>query len=226
MNDRLRSAFDNEPVPNDLEARLRARLDQTPQGAGISRWWLVAACLAMLAIAIGISQHAAQKKITALLGIGVSDHVHCAVAGVYPHQTRRVEMIDGLGPQFAPMLEPVVERASAGRPKPDAVESAHRCTVNGRAYVHIILRRDGMLISVILTRRSDTETFPLVTAARILHASGNASGIPLHDASLDGYSVSGFESGAWLGYVVSGFPVRQNDALAARVAPVVRGYAR
>ena len=49
------------------------------------------------------------------------------------------------------MLQPVIDEASAGPPTPDAVESAHRCTVNGRAYVHIILRRDGMLISVILT---------------------------------------------------------------------------
>lgn len=222
MNDRLRSAFDSEPVPADLESRVRARLDQAT-GASIGRpWGMVAAGVSMVAIVLGISQYAAQKKTTALLGIGVSDHVHCAVAGAYPRQTRRIEMIDGLGPQFAPMLEPVVERASAGQSTLDAIVSAHRCTVNGRAYVHIILRRHGSLISVILTRRSGNETFPVALAARIAHASG----IPLHGGSLDGYSVTGFESGAWLGYVVSSLPVRQNDALAARVAPVMQRYAR
>ena len=119
------------------------------------------------------------------------------------------------------MLQPVIDRAADGRATPDAVESAHRCTVNGRAYVHIILKRGGALISVILTRREAGEAFPRTLAARLIRASG----VELHQESLEGYAVSGFESGRWLGYVVSGLPAAENGALAARLAPVVRRFA-
>jgi hypothetical protein len=219
VNRRFRDAFENEPVPNDLEAQVRARLAQSQPSRGLD--WKPVAGVSMLVLVLVLTQYYAGKKIVSLLRIGLDDHVHCAIAGVYPHQTQRVEMIDGLGPQFAPMLQPVIDQASLGRPTPDAVQSAHRCTVNGRSYVHIILRRDGVLISVILTRRSSTEVFPRAIAARVVHASG----ITLHDDSLDGYAVSGFESGAWLGYVISGLPAPENDALSARLAPVVRRFA-
>jgi len=223
MNDRLRAAFDHEPVPRDLEARLRARLAGMQPGAprfGLD-WQFVAASILMFVVVGGLAQYYAQKRIHDLLRVGVEDHIHCAIAGAYPHQKQRLEMTEGLGPQFAPMLQPVIDEASAGRPTPDAVESAHRCTVNGRAYVHIILRRDGMLISVILTKRAERESFPRALAARVIHASG----IPIQEDNLDGYSVSGFESGAWLGYVVSGLPAAENDALSVRLAPVLRRYA-
>lgn len=221
MNDRLRSAFDNEPVPRDLEARLRTRLASDGRGARAGNARRLLSSFAMLVFVLGLSQYYAVKKIGDLEQLGLADHVHCAIGGVYPHQTQRIEMTDGLGPQFAPMLQPVVDQAGIGRPTPDAVESAHRCTVNGRAYVHVILRRDNMLISIILTRRSETETFPRAIAAHVI----NASGIPIHEASLDGYAVSGFESGAWLGYVVSGLPPAENEALSSRLAPVIRRYA-
>ena len=218
MNERLRAAFDNEPVPRDLEARLRTRLDHPPRGAD---WRRLVTSLAMLVFVIGLSQFYAMKKTGELYQVGVDDHIHCAIAGVYPHQTQRVEMVEGLGPQFAPMLQPVVDEAAAGRSAPDAVESAHRCTVNGRAYVHIILRRDKTLISVILTRRTAAEAFPRAIAAHVVHASG----VPIHEGILDGYAVSSLESGAWLGYVVSGLPAPENDALSVRLAPVIRRFA-
>ena len=220
MNDRLRAAFDREPVPRDLEARLRGRLAATRPGGNGRGWQTLGTSLAMLVVVLGLFQYHAQKGIRDLLRVGVDDHIHCAIAGGYPHQKQRIEMTEGLGPEFAPMLQPVIDQASAGRPTPDAVESAHRCTVNGRAYVHIILRREGILISVILTRRAETESFPRALAAHVIHASG----IPIHQDNLDGYSVSAFESGAWLGYVVSGLPAPDNDALSVRLAPVLRRY--
>jgi len=175
----------------------------------------------MLVVVLGLLQYHAQEGIRDLLRVGVQDHIHCAIAGAYPHQKQRIEMTAGLGSDFAPMLQPIIDQASVGQATPDEVESAHRCTVNGRAYVHIILRREGLLISVILTRRSESEVFPRALAARVIHASG----IPIHEDNLDGYSVAGFESGGWLGYVVSGLPRGENDALSARLAPVMRRYA-
>jgi hypothetical protein len=221
MNQRLQHAFEHEQVPHDLEARVRARLAGSAPGGRWAGWRTALAGAAVLAVMAGFWQYTAHKRLDELLRVGLNDHVHCGIAGGYPHMKQRLEMTAGLGQKFAPMLQPVIDRAADGRATPDAVESAHRCTVNGRAYVHIILRRGGTLISVIVTRRQAGEAFPRTLAARLIRASG----VELYQESLEGYAVSGFESGRWLGYVVSGLPAAENKALAARLAPVVRRFA-
>jgi hypothetical protein len=213
-NELLQRAIDNEPVPRDLEARVRARLASPGRSAG---WGRLVPSLVMLVIVIAGVLFVSHRKTNDLLALGINDHVHCAIAGNYPRQTTRVEMTEGLGPQFAPMLQPVVEASDM-----DSIVSAHRCTIMGRSYVHVILRRGQMLLSVILTRRGNGDVFPGEALARMVHHSE----VPLHDASMAGYSVAGFESGAWLGYVVSAMPDSRNRELAERIAPVVENYAR
>ena len=111
MNQRLQHAFENEPVPRDLEARLRARLARSAPGSG--RTALAGA--AVLAVVAGLWQYTTHKRLDELLRVGLSDHVHCGIAGGYPHMKQRLEMTAGLGPEFAPMLQPVIGRAAAGR---------------------------------------------------------------------------------------------------------------
>jgi hypothetical protein len=218
-NELLRRAIDNEPVPRDLEARVRARLTSPGLAEG---WGRLVSSLVMLVIVVAGVLFVSHRKTDQLLALGVNDHVHCAIAGNYPRQTMRVEMTQGLGPQFAPMLQPVIDAAGKSGMKIDSVVSAHRCTIMGRSYVHVILRRGQMLVSVILTRRENGDVFPGETLARMVHRSE----VPLHDASVAGYSVAGFESGQWLGYVVSAMPELRNQELAERIAPVVANYTR
>ena len=213
-NELLRRAIENEPVPRDLEARVRARLASPRRAAG---WGRLVSSLVMLVIVMGGVLFVSHRKTSDLLALGVNDHVHCAIAGNYPRQTMRVQMTEGLGPQFAPMLEPVIEAADM-----DSIVSAHRCTIMGRSYVHVILRRGQMLLSVILTRRGNGDVFPGDEMARMVHHSE----VPMHDARMAGYSVAGFESGEWLGYVVSAMPDTRNRELAERIAPVVENYTR
>ena len=87
--------------------------------------------------------------------------------------------------------------------------------------MHIVLRRQGTLISLILTRREAGETFPRALAARMIHASG----IDIHEDSLDGYAVASFEKGGWLGYIVSGLPAPENEAISVRLVPVMGRFA-
>jgi hypothetical protein len=173
--------------------------------------------LAMLAVVIGGVSYYAVRKTNELFDIGVNDHLHCAIAGTYPHQTQRTEMAEGLGGQFAPMLQPLLDADGLSE-----VLSAHQCTAAGRAYIHIILRRDQTPVSVILTRRGDQEVFPRALGGRVVRAAG----IRLHEGTRDGYSVAAFESGAYLAYVVSALPGRQNDELAIRLAPVIDRYTK
>jgi hypothetical protein len=163
---------------------------------------------------VGGTQYYAVTKTRDLLRAGVNDHIHCAIEGTYPRQTSKAAGIDAMGP-YSPMLQPVLDQFAG-----DSLVSAHRCTVNGRNYVHVILQRDKVPISVILTKREKADAYPRAIGMRTIEASG----ITIHGGNISGYSVAGFEAGNYLGYVVSSLPGQQNDQLAGRVAPVIRRY--
>jgi hypothetical protein len=172
--------------------------------------------LAMLAVMAGGVAFYSIRKTGELFDIGVNDHVHCAIDATYPRQTRRTEMLEGLGGPFAPMLQPVLDAAGTDY----AVVSAHRCNAGGRAYVHIILRKGQTLVSVTLTLRGNQEVFPRALAGQVV----TISGIRLHEEIRAGYSVTAFESGAYLAYIVSALPAGQNADLASVLAPVIDRY--
>jgi hypothetical protein len=176
------------------------RTNGSPRGSPRIR---LLSSFAMLVLVVGGVWFYSVGKTSELLDIGVKDHVRCAISGRSPNQTQ------GLGTQFAPMLQPVLDAAGADY----AAVSAHRCNVDDRAYFHIILRRGQTPVSIILTRRRDQEVFPRTLSA-------------LHEGSRDGYSVDAFASDGWLGYVVSALPGPQNGQLAARVAPVIDRYTK
>jgi hypothetical protein len=159
----------------------------------------------MLAVVAGGVWRYSIRKTDELLDIGVDDHLHCAIG-----QAPKAERAEGLGTQFAPMLEPVVDAAGADY----TVISAHRCNVSGRTYFHIILKRGQTPVSVILTPRDAQEVFPRTLSSR------------LHEGTRDGFSAAGFHSGAHLGYIVSALPGQQNSDLAARVAPVIDRFTK
>jgi len=187
------------------------RTNSTPRGSPRIR---LISSFAMLVLVIGGVSFYSIRKTDELFDIGVNDHVHCALAG----QTQKAEMAAGLGNRFAPMLQPVL--AAAGTDY--AAVSDQRCNVDGRACVQIVLRRGQTPVSLILTSRGDQEVFPRALAGRVVLAAG----IRLHEGSRDGYSVAAFESGAYLGYIVSALPGQQNGELAARVAPVIDRYTK
>ena len=159
--------------------------------------------VAMLAVVAGGVWFYSVRKTNELLDIGVDDHLHCAMG-----QAPKAERAEGLGTQFVPMLQPVVDVAGADY----TVVSAHRCNVSGRTYFHIILqqlKQSQTPVSVILTARDAQEVFPRTLSSR------------LHEGTRDGFSVAGFQSGAHLGYIISALPGYQNGELAARLAPVI-----
>jgi hypothetical protein len=160
----------------------------------------------MLAVVAGGVWFYSIRKTNELLDIGVDDHVHCAMG-----QTPKAERAEGLGTQFAPMLRPVVDAAGVNY----TVVSAHRCNVSGRTYFHIILqqlKQRETPVSVILTPRDAQEVFPRTLSSRP------------HEGIRDGFSVAGFQSGAYLAYIVSALPGQQNSELAARLAPFIDRY--
>jgi hypothetical protein len=206
---RLKSALDSEPVPRDLEARVRASLERP-----ISPWPRLLPGLAMLGLMLVFLAFNGITGTNELLRVGLRDHLHCAIGGVYPKQDgNRAEMTKALGP-YSLMLQPILDQTPG-----DPVVSAHRCTIAGRNYVHIIVRREGKLLSVMMTKREKGEAFPRLFSSGLYSKTQS-----VRDGELDGYSVSGFTAGGYFGYVASSLPMEQNRELAVKLAPVLRRY--
>jgi hypothetical protein len=148
-----------------------------------------------------------------LLRLGTAVHSECAVGKTYPKQTDRKQMIDALGP-YSVMLQPILDQMPG-----DTVVSAHRCTIEGHAYMHVIVEHQGKPVSIAMTRRDEGDVFPRIFSGGIY-----ANPAAVREADLDGYSIAGFSAGKYLGYVASSMSAGANQDLAERLAPVIRRY--
>jgi hypothetical protein len=110
---------------------------------------------------------------------------------------------------------PVVEERLSGF----QVLEAHVCSTPGgpRKYVHFIARGQGTILSVILTKR-EGKSLPAggFVAAR---PSGAAD---LYKAQLEGFSVAGFESEQYFGFVVSDLGQNEVMQIATALEPALR----
>src|SRR5271166_5843666 len=127
-------------MPDALRFEIRKMpTNATPRGSPRVR--LVSSFAMLVLVAGGVSFYSVRKT-GELFNIGVNTHERCAIAGAVPR-------LEGLGSQFAPMLQPVWDAAGADY----GAVSDHRCNIDGRAYIHLILRRGQTPVSLILTRR-------------------------------------------------------------------------
>jgi len=150
------------------------------------------------------------------LSLGVSDHIQCAIKGHnYPEIANPPEVLrQKLGPQYAGALE-VVQQNLPGF----EVLEAHICSVQGspRKYVHFIARGHGTILSVILTRREGEQ---LPQRAPLQSQAAGTGG--LYEAHLEGMNVAGFESKAYLGFVVSDLDRNTTVQIASELAPPLK----
>jgi hypothetical protein len=186
----------------------------------VTRWAFALAGVALLLLGLFAAEwlnlRRGERLVANVLKLGVSDHVVCAIKDHnYPEVANpREELNKKLGPQYARLL-PVVEGELSGF----QVLEAHICAVPGspRKYVHFITRGWGTILSVILTKRDD-ESLP---SGRSLVA-GARGDVGLYKAQLEGFSVAGFESHEYFGFVVSDLGQDEMLQVAAAVAPPLR----
>lgn len=220
----LRRAALGQLPPAQLSQSIHQRLRQAQPGplAGFrSGTWVlaIAATLAVILGGAGIEQalklRQARQTVRNILALGVSDHVDCALrAHNYPDVARsQDELRQKLPPECAGLL-PVVEEKLPGF----ELLEAHVCSLPGspRKYVHFIARRDGAILSVILTKR-DGQSLP---RGRLLEADTTAK---LYQAHLNDMEVAGFESKNYFGFVVAGVGRNRVLQIARDLAPPVRG---
>ena len=229
----LKSAVQGVETPAFLEARVRARLESRRPSF---RWTMsMAAVAAVLVIGLGVAisyergyfryNRASQdsyissvsSSMATMLRVGLGDHIHCAVFRKYPkNPPTTAQFIEKMGPKYSGIIPIVREQV----PTDFRLLLAHQCKYKGRQFVHIVLRSDRRLLSVVLTRKADGETF---TAEQLAPALSEA-GLSIYSASTQRFQIAAFESRDYMVYVISDMPQDRNMELMRAMAPQLETY--
>lgn len=233
LRNRLRAAVSNEAPNPYLGARVLANLRReqtTPPWIQRSGWLGAAAAALLLTFGVaiayqlghlrftGASQDAFVESIIQRVSLtmrpGLMDHVHCGVFRKYP---KDAPSPDSVAAHLAPEYRELVSLVSARAPSDFRVMMAHECGFRGRRFVHVVLRSDSRLMSLILTKKRPGEAFrdgDLPPVAR-------EGGVNLYAASAQRFQIAAFESRDHLAYLVSDLPQGEHrQIMIALVAPV------
>lgn len=237
---RLREAVLSEETPPFLEARIRAQIQAAAAATAADRpnsfrlrgWVLATAALALLA-AVGISYElghlrytqgsqdsyitAMGNRVATIMRVGLSDHLHCAYFRKFPQTPPKTEeFVSKMGPEYAGLI-PIVQKHVPERYR---LELAHRCRFRGRQFVHLILKDDSQLISLVVARKADGESFSIEGVLPSLVQSG----LPVYRAAARKFEIAGFESRDHLVYLVSDLPGQDNLNQLLAMTPAVREF--
>jgi len=225
----LHQAVRRQPVPAGLEQRIRNNIRARSSGTGFRSQhvqWALAAAAAAVLLAVGswgvfrVFRHepgsALAERAAAVLRIGANDHIECAVN--HQMSSRRFtfeDMSGNMGPEYIGLVSVVKERMPSGY----EIVVGHKCHVNQREFVHLILKNQAKILSLAVTRKG-ADSF----AGKNLVAAGKSSGIPLYNGLVESYQVAGFESRDYLAFLVSSLDEDENLQLASRLAAPVREF--
>jgi hypothetical protein len=230
---RLRDAVRSVTAPPFLEARIRNRLRTVRPG----RRWLprlipLAAALAIVA-GFGIAYQLGHLRLTVssqesyissvstriatLMRVGLGDHIHCAVFRRYPKNPPTTEeFIKKMNPQYAGLI-PIVRSQV---PDNYRMMLAHQCSYHRRRFVHLSLMSDSNMLSLVITRKADGESFHTEDMLPALVQAG----IPMYQSSVQRFQITAFETPDYLVYFISDLPKQQNTELMLALAPKVQDF--
>jgi hypothetical protein len=246
-NNRLKDAVNSVPVPDDLEARLRGLIhaEKLRSSAPPRRRWLpmlvpaVAAAVVSAALLTAYqfghlrltrgSQDAYIASVSSHLGvlmrIGLRDHIHCSVFRKYPKNPPTAEEIlmptpekgvKAISPQYAGLI-PIVRSLV---PENYRMTLAHQCTYKGREFIHLSLMDQSNMLSLVITRKVDGESF---YGSDMLPALSE-SGIPMYQAGVQRFKITAFETSDYLVYFISDLDKQRNTDLMLALAPRVKEF--
>lgn len=232
-NSRLKAAVRNIETPPFLEARIRhsVRTEKLPR-----RWLprLVPAAVAAGAVAavlityqlghLRLTVRSQQSYIASismhiptLMRVGLGDHIHCSVFRKYPKNPPPVaQFIQDLTPQYAGLI-PIVRKQV---PATYQMSLAHLCRYNGRRFVHLSFMNDSNMMSLVMTRKDDGESFHTETMLPALVQAG----IPMYQAGAQRFQMTAFETRDHLVYFISDMGKQQNTDMMLALAPQVKDF--
>jgi Putative zinc-finger len=207
-------------VPDALESAIRKGV--RGRQSSVARAWLIAAAAVAAVVFVvwkAATYESGNGRMIALLRIGVTDHVQCAVPRTYAEAPPGpAQMESDMGPQFKDLIGVMREQV----PWDYRLEQAHRCTVEERKYVHLIFRNAPQLVSVTMTRKQAGESFETSKARPVSESwSGN-----LYQTKVGEYVAAGGETDEYLFFIVSNMTAQQNQDLAKRISAPLVDYLR
>ena len=143
----------------------------------------------------------------------VGDHLHCSVLRKYPKNKLDSEKVAAsLGEGYSGSIRLVNDALPAYH-----VVAAHRCSHDGRSFVHVTLQDDRSLLSLIVTRKDPGESF-----AKQDQVLAQPEQLPIRDAISKDYRAAAVETGHHLVYLVSDLSRQENIGLMRRIDPKLR----
>jgi hypothetical protein len=237
LKGRLRTAVQSIAAPPELRSRIQQNLRANAEQGG-SHWLrgltAIAAAI-IICVASVISYELGHLRLTSnsqesyissisqqvgsIMRIGLGDHVHCAVFRRFPKNPPSLQqMTQDMGPQYSDLISLVNNNV----PKNFRVVMAHQCRYHGRRFVHVTATDGARLMSLVIARKSGSESFTNESLRPLL----SDSGLPIYRSSVQRFEIDGFETREHLVYVVSDLNRTQSlevmTALASGVRDVLR----
>src|SRR5262249_10443653 len=172
----LQRAVQAQVVPVDLSEKIQKRLRGKAASRHFTMDWgrglMAAAALLLLTLGGFVGLRARQtaqaaKQTAAVLNIGVDDHIVCAIDHQQGEKVFAPEQMEQrMGPDYIGLISVVKGHIPPGY----EIAVAHRCRVDGRRFVHMILKKQDVAVSLVVTRRNAGESFPTSPVAAALNA--------------------------------------------------------
>jgi hypothetical protein len=235
LRSRLKTVARAESMPVELPAKIREalRAQGTPKSSAWAAWRWPAAAGAALAFAAvawvgflpeklpAIGDRPAQNayireissRMAAVLKVGLGDHVHCAF---FRKKDKNVPTVSEMEKELGPSFQGLLPAVTAAIPDGYRIVMAHQCGYLNRRYIHLTLENGGNLLSLVIARKQDGESFAGLSPAT------TQGGIPVYQSAAGRFQVAGFEAGQFFAYIVSDLKSRANLEVASALAPSVR----
>jgi hypothetical protein len=229
MNDRLKAAVRSVEAPDYLATRISAHLRAEPQRSAW-RWsfaWMGAGAFAALTLTAALAYQAGylrfsngskeayiasvSNRVPTLMRVGLGDHVHCAVFRKFPTDAPKVA---DLAQRLPASQRPLIDVVQKYVPADYKLMLAHQCRYRGRKFVHLALKTDSHLLSLVIARKSDGESFAIEGVLPELVSAGG----PVYYANVQRFELAAFESDDYLVYLISDLPHQQNSQMMASMS--------
>jgi hypothetical protein len=233
MKARLKTAVASEIPSPYLEGRIRNRIRANERPRRFSWRMQAAPAAAALAVCLGIgiayqlghlrwtanSQDtyiaSVSNRVATLMRVGLRDHIHCSIFRKYPNEAPKVEALAAnLGPEYKDLLH--IVRSNV--PADFKAMIAHECGYKGRKFIHVSLKSDSQLLSLIIARKQDGESFQTDEMIPALQQAG----IPFYRSGAQRFQIASFEATQHLVYLISDLPSSDNLRLLVAMAPRVK----
>ena len=121
-----------------------------------------------------------------------------------------------MNPQYAGLI-PIVRSEV---PDTYRMTLAHECRYHGRKFVHLSLRDDSNMLSLVITRKTEDESFSTDGMLPALVQSG----IPMYQTGVQRFHMTAFETRDYLVYFISDLGKQQNIDLMLALSPRVKDF--